>query len=315
MSINKLNNSLTPTIFHESWWLDISMYGRAEVVEYKSNGQVFGRLPFFKYRSRKNCMTYIAQPTLTPFLGPAIIDEGGKPANRFLRRLEITTELMRQLPPVSSVYIKCYRDITEGIAFQSEGFQTAVQFTSEILPQPGEVTRENMHRDTRSAIRAAREKHSVTHGNDPEKFMAFYNQNIENEGKQNYLDLGIIGKLVGAAIEHKRGRIYEARDHKADLVASLFCAWDQASMYYLLTTRTKDAHKGTTNLLVEEAVSDAARMGLIFDFGGVSSKGSAKTANNFGATFVPRYIVTKDSAAMSLYQGFQSMRTQKRSFY
>ena len=37
---------LTPTIFHESWWLDIATEGRYEVVEVTQNGEVLGRLPY-----------------------------------------------------------------------------------------------------------------------------------------------------------------------------------------------------------------------------------------------------------------------------
>jgi hypothetical protein len=107
------------------------------------------------------------------------------------------------------------------------------------------LTSQNMHRDTPSAIRASREKPSITHGKDPEEFMSFYDRNIEGKGEQNFLDLGIVGNLVGAGIERDRRCLYEARDRTGKVVASLFCAWDQVSMYYLLTTRTKDAHKGT----------------------------------------------------------------------
>ena len=62
-------NPLEPTIFHESWWLDITTYGQFQMVEVAENGQVVGRMPYVL--RRKAGLAFSNMPMLTHFLGPA----------------------------------------------------------------------------------------------------------------------------------------------------------------------------------------------------------------------------------------------------
>lgn len=298
---------LTPTIFHEGWWLDIATEGRYEVVEATQNGEILGRLPYFL--RKKMGVSIIELPTLTHFLGPAI-----KPNLKFLRRLDITKELLRKLPPASAVYVKCHRDVQDVLAFQSAGFRSHVQFTHEIYPQPTSVLWKNLRDKARNVIRRASERYSVSAGHDPAAFMHYYNGNIETEGKTNYLNTLICEKLIRACLERDRGRIYEARDQSGNLMGAIFCAWDNWSSYYLMTTRVPDAHLGTTSLLVWEAIADAANRGLIFDFDGVPNEGGARFACNFTPKVVPRYIAVRESAPLHLFRSFKCLFKEKSFF-
>src|SRR5919108_3749441 len=116
---------LAPTIFHEDWWLDTATRGNFEIAEVSSGGRTVGRLPFFL--TRRLGIKMIRMPILTYFLGPAICGGEGSANNRFLRRLEITHELLGKLPRVSWHYLKCQGGITDVIAFQEHGFRTYVQ--------------------------------------------------------------------------------------------------------------------------------------------------------------------------------------------
>lgn len=298
---------LVPTIFHEPWWLDIATEGRWGVAEATENGRVVGRLPYFE--RKKMGMSILGLPPLTHFLGPAV----GKPGSNSLRHLDITKELLRKLPPASAIYVKCQRDIGDVIGFQSSGFRSSVQFTHEIEPQAVDVLWKNLRDKARNAIRRSRERYHVCVGKDPAAFMQFYRRNIEVKGETNWMDTNICTGLIQACLERNRGRLYEARDERGEFAAAIFCAWDNVSSYYLMTTRDPKAHFGATSLLVWEAISDAAKSGLIFDFDS-SSEGSARFAYNFTSNVVPRYVATRIAPPLRLYHDARSI-FQKDKFF
>ena len=300
---------LTPTIFHESWWLDIATQGRYNMVEVTENGEVIGRLPYFLRKNKNIGISIIELPTLTHFLGPAL-----KPNTKFLRRLDITKALIGKLPPASAVSIKCHRDVQDVVAFQSAGFHSQVQFTHEVCPQPTSILWKNIRDKARNVIRRASERHAVSTGIDPVAFMQFYRQNIENRGKSNYLNIDICTRLIGASLERDRGNIYEARDHTGNLMAAIFCAWDNVASYYLMTTRLPTTHAGTTSLLVWEALTYAAKRGLIFDFDGVPNEGGARFAHNFTSNIVPRYIVVRETPPLHLFRSIKSLFREESYF-
>lgn len=305
---------LIPTIFHETWWLDIATQGRYDVVEIKESGKTVGRLPYFL---QKKCLgvSVIDLPPLTHFLGPAITGCYGKPNTQFLRRLDITTQLINKLPDVSAFYVKCHRDITDVLAFQGAGFRTGVQFTQEIPPQPLDVVWKSLRDKARNFIGAARRKYEITAGVDPQLFMRFYVECLEkNKGEANHMDIDLHARLIRACLERKCGKIYEAREKSGRLAASIFCAWDHVASYYLLTSRNPAAHGSSTSLLVWEAICDAMSRNLTFDFDGIVSEGGARAGNNFAHIITPRYTATRESSLMHIARAVKST-FRPRNFY
>lgn len=125
-------NKLTPTIFHEPWWLEAATRGRIDFAEATDGGRTVGRLPYM-VNSRYG-LTSSNMPTLTHFLGPGIDDGGGSEANRYVKRNSITQELIRKLPQLSSFRQKMHRGICDALPFQAQGYGVQVQFTFEIEP-------------------------------------------------------------------------------------------------------------------------------------------------------------------------------------
>lgn len=306
---------LVPTLFHEPWWLEIATGGRYAVAEVLDKGMVVGRLPY--YPKHKWGGVLIADlPPLTHFLGPAVIDCGGKPNKIFSYRQEVTKELILKLPRAASFYVKCHRGVSDVVAFQGVGFRAGVQFTQELLPRPLDEIWQNMRSKARQAINGARALHEITTGSDPDLFMRFYATFIEkNKGEINFMDNDVHAKLIRACLERGRGKIYEAREHNGDLAAAIFCAWDEVASYYLLTSRIPAAHHGVTLLLVWEAINEAVKRGQIFDFDGISSEGGARAANNFSPTLSPRFTALRESPSMRILRSVKSLIAPQTYYY
>ena len=309
---HQTDNPLEPTIFHESWWLDIATEGKCQFAEVVEKLKVIARLPYLA--RKQHGLTFVVMPPLTHFLGPAIVEGEGKDNKQFLRRLDVTRELIKQLPPTSSCSIKCHRDVTDVLAFQNQGFRSAVQFTHEIHPQSIDAVWKGMRDKGRNGIRQARDFLRLDYDLNANDFISFYNVNLDRLGLKNSIDMGLVSRLLGAALSKNRGALFGARDKAGKLASVIFCVWDDSSCYYLMSTRTNTAHRGATSLVLWEAISEAMRRGLIFDFDGIISEGSARLAANFAPTVAPRYIATRESKAMRFWRAFQAARREPNYF-
>ena len=303
---------LVPTIFHEPWWLDIVTGGDYALAEVSENGETVGRLPYF-LRSRLG-MRYSIMPPMTHFLGPAIVEGDGNAPTRFLRRGEITHELIRKLPPASLYRYKCHRDITDTIAFQQENFLTNVQFTHEVAPAPEEVLWKNLRGKKRRKIRRAEQLLTVEIMNDPLEFWKMYDGNLKNKGLQNVCERRLCLHMIEACLSRGRGKILTARDEKKEVVAAVFFVWDETASFYFMSTRTPDS-ENAISLLAWEGMKDAASRNLIFDFDGLSNSSSVLFFTEFGGTISPRYVVTRSTLAGGVAMAIKDWRRDSRYFF
>jgi hypothetical protein len=300
---------LVPTIFHEPWWLDKATSGQYRQVESLSGGIAVGRLPFVD--ARVAGMTAIGMPTLTHFLGPAVDYGSGNPTTRLLRGLSITAELIAALPPSSQAWFKLHRGITDTVAFQEAGFRTDVQFTCEISPDAEDVLWQRMRDKTRNVIRRAEEQLTVGEEQDPERFLAFYVNNLRQRGQKNTYDLVKVRNVLEECIRRGKGKITVALNSRGDYNSAVVTVADQSAKYYLMSTRTSDAGNGATSLLLWDAIKDAAKDSLVFDFDGARHSADARFFAGFGGTLQPRYWVWRSSLTFRAI-GFLSAIIKRR---
>ena len=286
-----LQDKLIPTVFHEDWWLDAATEGHYSIAEVSSNGKIVGRLPFLL--RRRFGIYGIWTPPLTHFQGPAIDDGNGTDNNRLLRRLEITRELIDELPRSSWQCIRCHGGTTDVIAFQDQAFKTYVQFTLEIAPGPVQGLWQKMRNKTRNTIRRAEEQFAVSEMTEAEEFVRLYEAHLSSRQVRNTLDLAAARRLILASLERNRGRLLAARNAKNEVIAANFCAWDSRAAFYVACTRSADAGNGASSLLLWKAIQHAAMRGLIFDFAGLGTRGSILHYAGFGGTVSTRFVAVR----------------------
>ena len=307
-----LKATLTPTIFHEDWWLNAATNGDYEVAEVLNGGHVVGRLP---YRiTRRFGMKWCTQPELTYFLGPAVNEGTGNISTRFMRRLEITRDLLRKLPGVNFMQFKCHRGIHDVIPFQDQGFRTTVQFTHEIQPALTDDLWHNIYHKKRRVILRAMEKMNISTIKDPAVFMRFYQTNLDARGIKNKMDVPACRRIIEDCIARNRGIVFAAFDQNNNLAAAIFCVWDEAVSYYMMTTRTLTAGSGIVSALVWQAMQDAARRGLVFDLGGLNTASGVLFYAAFGGNAWPRYVATKASLPVHMVRELRAFTNKDSTF-
>jgi hypothetical protein len=292
---------LSPTIYHEAWWLDLVTHGQYDVVEVREHGHVVGRLPLLE--ETRFHIRSCNMPAFTHFLGPAIDPGNGSPKNQFLRQNVIASEVIELLPKVASFRQKMHRGITDVIAFQSAKFDIAVQFTFEILPTDLDAIWKNMRGKTRNAIRSGEKAYSVDDSMDAESFVRFQSTNLRQLGTVENVDMELCQQLIERCLLRGRGRFWVARNEAGVAKAAIFCIWDHAVCYYFLSSRTLDSGNGAIPLLLWSAIKSAILSKKIFDFDGLSSQGCAMLYSGFGGKVAPRYIVSKTDPVYRFLRG------------
>jgi hypothetical protein len=246
-------------------------------------------------------------PPFTHVLGPVVEAGDGKPQTRLIRRLSIVRSLIDQLP--SSSYFHQHLNpsldhglaLTDGLAFQERDFAVNIQYTFEIdCRQSLEEMWMALHLKTRQHIRRAEKMYSVRAVHDPKVFVEFYLKNIEARGRINFVDFASFPAVFSESRRHECGIAIGAFQNGAP-IAMTYLVWGHGMMYYLLSTRTLETHDhGAVSLLLWTAIKEAHELGLILDFDGVCSRGTARFMSNFGGSIKTLLSVRRSAMAYFL---------------
>lgn len=293
------------SIFHEPWWLNVVTGGEFAEVSVDVNGDVVGRLPYIT----KKWMGFklLLMPPFTHILGPAVSSGTGKPQTQLSRRLSIIRSLIDQLPP-NDYFMQILGDVSiDALAFQDRGFQVLSQYTFQIDCRVDlDSIWAAMNFKLRQHIRRGQETFSIATVEDPHHFVAFYRDNLRKQGRVSFVPLETFPALFSEAHGRGCGELLCANRPDGKAAAMIFLIWDQATMYYHLSTRCPEAgDSNTISLLLWSAIERAHQRGLMFDLDGVSSSGTARFLSNFGGRPKIRMVVQRSG---SVYGAIRYLR-------
>ena len=292
-----LSGELNPTIFHEPWWLQSACGSDYKEVTVDGGGKIVGRLPF----AQKTYLNFnmIQMPLLARCMGPAIISEGSATA-RVTREIDITSKLISKLPNANHVHLRLHTGVQHTLAFNAAGFQTGVDFTVRIDPVSPEVLWKQMRDKMRNSIRRAQENLEVVELGDADFFIQLYEKNIDLNGRKLSVKTDIFKTMINEALKRERGRVLALKALDGNVKVAIFTIWDSKTEYYLMSTRSPEAHNGSIPLLLWRAIGHAHALGLSFDMAGVHVKNNALPnlllTTGFGGIVVPNFYVSKTSA-------------------
>jgi len=297
-TLKPLTSRLTPTVFHEPWWLDAVTGGDYREASVRSGTRIVGRLPYqFK---RYAGMTECVLPQLTPVLGPAIDEGDGRETVRRQARRTITLELLDQIPACSRFHQRLHAGIPDTLAFLERGFKTEAEFAYVVEPVPADQLWKNVRDTTRRVIRRAEEQGRML-DLDPGDFARLYIENLRGHGRSyNYMWQSCIQPALREAIDRNQGRLLAAEDMTGKIAAAIFVLDDDRMSHLVLTTRSPDSHSGQISKLIWHAMKSSAERGRTFDFSAVGTPGSVLFYANFGGVTQPRYVVHKETSVFDL---------------
>jgi len=298
-----VENHLRSTIFQEPWWLDIVAPGRwAEVTSDRG---------YLRYGHGSRMIFRLSKiPPLTRIVGPVIQVEGKKTETRQRAVFSAVSELLDKMPAFDYVRFRLDPSVTDVLPFQAHGFRTSAEHTFRAdCRQPEATIWSEMRDKTRNTVRRAQDSLSIVATDDAKAFKDFYAANL-GDGKSHF-DLHLIPELFAGAHSRGRATILAAVDQRGDIHAQTFFVWDDHACYYFLSSRDQAiAHTGAVSALVWAGMQQAHRLGLIFDFDGITSASRYQFMVAFGGKPATRFVVAKGAPLYMAQHGVREFGNQ-----
>lgn len=301
------------SIFHEPWWLDIATEGNWQRAIVEQNNEVIGEMP---YAVRRAGLWRVAHlPPLTRTLGPVIAPAPGSASRQMRHRLHVTARLIDQLPECDSFFQVLDPRVEDALAFALRGFTVSARYTLRIAPHhTADEAWSRLDTKTRNVIRSASHELSIDAALEPAAFLAFYDANLAARSRTNAYGSSVMGALVNAFVERNAGMLLGAYASSGQLVAAIGIVWDQQTMYYLLSSRTRDAHCGSISLLLWTSICRALDRKLTFDFDGFSNPSTFSFLSGFGGTLTQRLAIERLSTVYLLTRTIKRRLAPARVF-
>lgn len=284
------------SIFHEDWWLDALAPGRWREVTCERGGRTAGSLRFVE--RNEGSARICEMPQITRFLGPVIVPQTGKTEARIRSTHSIISELLRQVASHDHVEMTLDAGFGDLAPFLSAGYDVKVHptFLLDCKSQPIDALWAGLRDKTKNIIRRARERLTVREVDDVDRFIGFYEANLD--GAESYFDLSLLPAAFAAARARRQCRIVTAADPNGIVHAKVLFIWDDKYVHYFLSTRDREvAHPGAVSLLLWTGIELAHSLGLWFDFdGGIDNDARYRFVVAFGGELANRFDVMRSTA-------------------
>ncbi|MDR5798568.1 GNAT family N-acetyltransferase [Caballeronia sp. LZ001] len=221
------------------------------------------------------------------------------PVRAMAERVSLTNELIAQIPTVHSFYQIFDPRVEDALAFGLKGFTVSTRYTLQFpVGRTVEDLWKGLHYKTRNMVRTG-QKFVTIQPLAPDEFNRFYDSNLEARSRKNIYGSQVMHRLVTEFTQRGAGYVLGAYNADGALVAAIGVAMDSHAAYYILSSRTQNAHGGAISVLVWEAIKNAAERNLTFDFDGIPNENTFKFLSGFRPTLKPRLVIERHSPIWS----------------
>ena len=297
--IKLCESELSIPIFMQNWWLDAVCDEKEGLtwdvaLSRDKNGKIVAALA---YAVRKKWgLTLITVPYLTKFTGiwqtPPPYSTHYENNHEEQNRLK---DLISQLPHFHRLTLNLNTDLLDWSPFYWAGFSQTTRYVQVLdSGENKDVLYKNLNRGTKRSIKKADEHFTIVEKNDFDTFIKLNTAVFERQNMQNITPLSIWHNLEHMLSEKRQRRIYFSLDKNGVAQGAFYMIWDKNTAYGLASglTETGRTH-GAMSQLTWQAISDAADMGLSFNFLGSMIPSIEAFLRGFNAVKKPYFVLTK----------------------
>ena len=299
------------SVFEQPWWLDSVAPGAWSEAVVRRGDEVVARLPYA--RRRKLGLTMIVQPTFTQTLGPWLGPIEGKYARRLETEKKLLAQLIEQLPPFDFFRMSFAPALTNWLPFYWAGCTATVYYTYRI-EDLSDLDR--IHSDfqdhVRRAIRKAQRAVEIDHDFPLDGLLRLDSGTYARKRLRLPHSYDVLRRLDAACAARGSRRILGAVDAQGRTHAALYVAWDERTLYALLSALDPELRTSSANtLLYWEAIRLASEVSRVFDFEGSMVESVENYFRGFGARQTQYFCISKVGArarpALAIWSARQAL--------
>jgi hypothetical protein len=303
---------LTHCIFQEDWWLDAVAPGTWAVALVGHGHDTQARLPYVL--TKKPLYRHIRQPHLTQTLGPWFRPTAEKLSSKLRREHQLAEELIAQLPRCDFFSMNFHYAITNWLPYHWMEFEIVPKVTY-VLEKLG--TREELWAglasNIRQEIRKAEKLVEVVRSDDLDLFIDMNRRVFRRQRMDIPYAPEVLRRVDEVCAARGARHIYFARDEQQRVHAAIYIVHDDRCAYYLLGGGDPQLRtSGATSLLMWNAMLDAAKTSVQFNFEGSVIAGIERFVRAFGGeqkTYMNvRRANAKATIALMLRDAYKAVR-------
>jgi hypothetical protein len=281
------------SVFEQPWWLDSVAPGAWSEAVVRRGDEVVARLPYA--RRRKLGLTMIVQPTFTQTLGPWLAPIEGKYARRLETEKKLLAQLIEQLPPFDFFRMSFAPALTNWLPFYLAGFTATVYYTYRIEDLSDLDRVHSDFRDhVRRAIRKAQRGVEIDHDFPLDGLLRLDSETYARKRLRLPHSYDVLRRLDAACAARGSRRILGAVDAQGRTHAALYVAWDERTLYALVSALDPELRaSGANTLLYWEAIRLASEVSRVFDFEGSMVESVERYFRAFGARQTQYFCISK----------------------
>ncbi len=286
-----LCQSIYVPIFYQPWWLDVVAGDQWDVMLYREDPNVVAINTFFL--KQKGPFMHITMPPLTKFAGPFFL---GQFSQR--KRQRILKAFENALPEVSGFQQTFHYTVLNWLPYFWKGYKQTVNY-SFVLNDIRDIERtySNVVADYRNNKMAkAAERVKINYDLNHAELLKLMEAPFIRQGIRMPVEKTLIHRIVETCEKKGRGRSLYAVDPEGNIHSAIFMIWDQRMTYLLLAGenpefRSSGAGIYTTWAGIKYASEEIGSQ--TFDFLGGMSQSLERTRQQFGATPVPYFYLSR----------------------
>lgn len=274
----------------QPFWLDMTCDPGSwdAVFSRREDGSIQGAWAF--RFGTKTGMRWIRLPILTPFTALWIdTPEALSPQKEMIFRHEVLADLERQLPSAQVFEIKLPWTMQDWLPLYWKGYREETRYTFRFPHAEVNAIYDGFSKSFQRNLRAAEREYTIEEGKVSDLY-ALMERVVELRDSHVAFSLSTLEKIVSVLQSKQQCKIYAARNTE-NVQAIVFTVWDEQTSYYLIGGRRRTDSRHGTNLLLWQAIQDAAQRGHAFDFEGSMIEGVNKFFQKFGAILTPYYYI------------------------
>ena len=285
-------------LFSQYFWLD-AVCGEEnwDVILVEQDGNVLASLPYFlnpiqgRFEIRKAPLT---QNNGVFFYYPQGI--------KYDRKIAFEHKVLEMIiNEIESLDIVSYRQyfhysFENWLPFYWRGFSQSTRYTY-VIEDTSDLDEiySNLNGNVRKHIKKAKEIVTVVDDISYEEFYDLNKQTYERQGLDIPYSFELFEKLYENLYRKNAVSILSAKDREGVIRSSVFYAYDNTSVYYLMSgSDEKYRSSQSLTLLIYEGIKLANQLGKKFDFEGSMKKNIEKFFRQFGAIQKPYFDIRKD---------------------